>query len=80
MSREYETATYLSYTRPMDEKTRNSLARIAVEWQKSAAPRVEKVSDEAVTRRAGNDSAGMSPIALRHRRYAQLIQLRRKAG
>jgi hypothetical protein len=63
----------------MDEKTRSSLARIAAEWQKSAAPRVEE-SDEAVTRPADNESAGMSPIALRHRRYAQLIQLRRRAG
>jgi hypothetical protein len=64
----------------MDEKTRNTLARIAAEWQKSAAPRVEEGSDEAVTRPAGNESAGMSPIALRHRRYAQLIQYRRNAG
>jgi hypothetical protein len=63
----------------MDEKTRSSLARIAVEWQKGAASRVGEESDEAVTRPEDNESAGMSPIALRHRRYAQLIQFRRKA-
>jgi hypothetical protein len=69
----------VSYTTPMDEKTRSSLARIAVKWQKGAASRVGEESDEAVTRPAANESAGMSPIALRHRRYAQLIQFRRKA-
>jgi hypothetical protein len=63
----------------MDEKTRSSLARIAAEWQKGAASRVVEDSDEVETRRAVNETAGMSPIALRHRRYAQLIQFRRRA-
>jgi hypothetical protein len=63
----------------MDEKTRSSLARIAAQWQKGVASRVEEESDELETRRTVNGSAGMSPIALRHRRYAQLIQFRRRA-
>jgi hypothetical protein len=63
----------------MDEKTRSSLARIAAEWQKGAASRVEEDADEAESRRTVDESAAMSPIALRHRRYAQLIQFRRRA-
>jgi hypothetical protein len=63
----------------MDQETRNSLARIAVEWHKSAAKRVGQ-TDEVARRRAVNESTAMSPIALRHRRYTQLIQFRRKAG
>jgi hypothetical protein len=60
----------------MDEKTRNELARIAVEWHKNVAPRVDKQADEVGRRREMNESSAMSPIALRHRRYAQLIRLR----
>lgn len=63
----------------MDEKTRHSLARIAAEWQKIGASRVEEDSDEDESRRESNESTSMSPIALRHRRYAQLIQFRRRA-
>jgi hypothetical protein len=63
----------------MDEKTRSSLARIAAQWQKSGASRVEDDTDADETRREANESTGMSPIALRHRRYAQLIQFRRRA-
>jgi hypothetical protein len=63
----------------MDEKTRSSLARIAAEWQKSAAPRVEDDTDEVETRKDVTETTRMSPIALRHRRYAQLIQFRRRA-
>jgi hypothetical protein len=63
----------------MDEKTRTSLARIAAEWKKSGALRVEEDADEEESGRVVNESTGMSPIALRHRRYAQLIQLRRRA-
>ena len=63
----------------MDEKTRTTLARIAVQWQKSGASRVEEDSDEDDSLRDTNESAGTSPIALRHRRYAQLIQFRRRA-
>jgi hypothetical protein len=63
----------------MDEKTRSSLARIAAEWQKGVASRVEEESDVLETRRTVNGPASMSPIALRHRRYAQLIQFRRRA-
>jgi hypothetical protein len=61
----------------MDEKTRNSLARIAVEWHKNTV-RVGNAGD-ASRRRTSNDPSAMSPIALRHRRYQQLIRLR-KAG
>jgi hypothetical protein len=63
----------------MDEKTRSSLARIAAEWQKGGASRVEEDADEVESRRTADESGGMSPIALRHRRYAQLIQFRRRA-
>ena len=70
---------------PMDERTRDSLARIAVEWHKHAAPRVgdrvgDRVSDrsdEMKPRKGISESSGMSPIALRHRRYAQLIKFRK---
>ena len=62
----------------MDEKTRNALARIAVEWHKSTSSRVGQSNDTG-RRRVGNnaDNSAMSPIALRHRRYQQLIRLRK---
>ena len=64
---------------PMDERTRDSLARIAVEWHKHkhVASRVGDLSDEMKPRKAASESDGMSPIALRHRRYAQLIRFRK---
>jgi hypothetical protein len=59
----------------MDEKTRNALARIAAEWHKNTV-RVGHAGD-ASRRRTANDASAMSPIALRHRRYQQLIRLRK---
>jgi hypothetical protein len=61
----------------MDAKTKNALARIAVEWHKSTSSRVGDSSRRRASN--GSDSSAMSPIALRHRRYQQLIRLR-KAG
>jgi hypothetical protein len=77
----------------MDTKTRNALARIAIEWQKQTSSRVGQATDSNRRRTSNNtDTASMSPgstslsstslsstsqIALRHRRYQQLIQLRK---
>ena len=62
----------------MDAKTKTALARIAVEWHKSTSSRVSNGADSN-RRRTSNttDASAMSPIALRHRRYQQLIQLRK---
>jgi hypothetical protein len=62
----------------MDEKTRNALARIAVDWHRSTSSRVGHGSDAGRRRESnGTDNGAMSPIALRHRRYQQLIRLRK---
>jgi hypothetical protein len=58
----------------MDEKTRSALARIAVQWHKTAQSNRRRANGQPTP-----DNAAMSPIALRHRRYQQLIRLR-KAG
>jgi hypothetical protein len=61
----------------MDEKTRNVLARIAVEWHTNTTVRAGNAGEASRRRASNGDQSAMSPIALRHRRYQQLIRLRK---